>query len=206
MRRFTIGALVVSLTGLAACGTWSAAARKPWTPPSVTARVIGAQADTATPGTRVNPSAFKLAIRPPNTLPRVFDDARHGYALANIGPATYPARTVDAGKTWRVDGPALHVNGMQAGLGVGEIGVVDANVAYTWGGITPDNVVDVTMDGGKHWWRAFLPGLVLFVGHEGPAVVANIYGSLTQRHTTHTGLWVYETMNGRNWTYATTLH
>jgi hypothetical protein len=135
----------------------------------------------------------------------VFADREHGYALAFIGNGTYPAGTVDGGKTWRVDGPALHIDAAQGPLGVGEMGVASDRVAFAWGGVTPDAVIDITTDGGRQWWRAFLPGLVLFVGHEGGTVVANVYGSVTQGRTTHTGLWAYGTTTGRRWTYVNSL-
>jgi hypothetical protein len=135
----------------------------------------------------------------------VFADGEHGYALAFIGNDTYPAATMDAGRTWRVDGPVLHMNAAQGGVGVGEMGVASAEIAFAWGGATPDTVVDITTDGGKQWWRAFLPGLVLFVGHEGGTVIANVYGSVKERQTTHTAVWAYGTKTGRRWTYVNSL-
>jgi hypothetical protein len=180
-------------------------ARKPWTPPSVTARLIGESAGAVPRGTLVRAADFKFDTRPPNGTTRAFADARHGYALALIDSGTYPTRTATAGRTWRVDGPVFHINAAQGGLGVGEIGVASDTIAFAWGGVTPDTVINVTTDAGKHWWRAFMPGLVLFVGREGARLVANVYGSVTQGHAKHTGLWAYQTTTGRRWTYATSL-
>ena len=47
----------------------------------------------------------------------MFTDGKHGFALAE-GQAQYPAATNDGGKTWKTNGPALHVNAAQAPLAV----------------------------------------------------------------------------------------
>ncbi|MDQ6779065.1 MAG: hypothetical protein M3256_25250 [Actinomycetota bacterium] len=208
--------LVIGSTGVAACGSApkpgprqavKAAASRTWMPPSVAAmRISTSQSGGRVPlGTVVQPAAFKIHALPPHSTTRVFADSRHGYALAFITSGTYPATTIDGGKTWRVDGPAFHIDAAQGGLGVGEMGVASDRIAFAWGGVAPDSVIDLTTDGGKHWWRAFLPGFVLFVAHEGGTVVANVDGSMKQGRVTHTGLWAYGTKNGRIWTYVNTL-
>ena len=50
-----------------------------------------------------------------------------------------------------------------------------------------------------------LAGLVLFVGNEGDELVANVYASIRDGTTVHTGVWAYGTKNGRRWTYIDTL-
>jgi hypothetical protein len=134
---------------------------------------------------------------------RVFEDARHGWALAFVGNAQYPALTADGGVTWRIAGPALHVDAAQGGAGVGQIdvpsphtGPVDDSTAFAWGGVTPDPVVDVTLDGGHHWWSTLLPGTVLFVGNKGRELVANVYGTVAGSGS---GAWAYVTRDGRHW-------
>lgn len=179
------------------------AAQGQWTPPPVTGYPV-LQQPGAVPAGTVVPS------RDLDT--RSFLDRLHGYALAFIDNGQYPARTVNGGKTWRVDGPVFHMNAAQGGGGVGqmgvpshEAGVASDNTAYAWGGATPDRVVVVTTDGGKRWWGALFPGLVLFVGNTDGHLVANVYGSVKQGHRTRTGLWAYSTKTGRQWTYSYSL-
>jgi hypothetical protein len=174
------------------------AARTAFRAPTIIARRIAKQPGALAPGTLVGPAAL--------ATPRVFVDGEHGYALAIIQAITYPARTVDGGHTWRIDGPALHKPAAQGPMAVGEIGVANANTAFAWGGVAPNTVVDVTTDGGKHWRQAFLPGSVLFVGIGAPGeLLANVHGFVPQGHTVHTGLWAYATKSGRVWSYSNSL-
>ena len=200
--------LVLCSVAISACGSSSRASRTPkvpglsggqaarkrWTPPPVVARPIVEQPGAVAVGTVVRTAALSS---------RVFADGVHGYALAFIDSETYPAATVDSGKTWRVDGPVFHIPAAQGAVAVGAMGVASAGTAFAWGGVIPNTVVDVTTDGGKHWWQSFLPGSVLFVGQGGPGeLLANVYGRVTMDGTTHTGLWAYRTTTGRRWTYA----
>jgi hypothetical protein len=93
---------------------------------------------------------------------RVFPNASHGFALALVRNVTYPAATVDGGKSWKIDGPPLHVPAAQAPLVVTQVGA-HKRTYFAWGGPTGGNVVDVTPDAGKHWFAASLGGLVLSV-------------------------------------------
>jgi hypothetical protein len=161
------------------------------------------QPDAEPRGTLVSDADLKV---------RALVNGNDGWALAFLGNAQYPARTLDGGDTWRIAGPRLHRDAAQGGIGVGQIsvsspgpgGAVDPT-AVAWGGVTPDGVVDVTTDGGQHWWSARLPGDVLFVGNQGRELVANVYGSVRQGNSTHTGLWAYGSKDGRRWTYINTL-
>jgi hypothetical protein len=133
---------------------------------------------------------------------RVFADDEHGYSLATTSRlVTYPARTVDGGRTWRIDGPVFHLPAAQGAVAVNEIGVASADTAFAWLGLETNTVVDVTSDGGRHWWQAFFPGEVLSVAGIPGEVLANVRGSVAVGHTTHRGLWVYRTTTGRRWTY-----
>lgn len=158
----------------------------------MTGHRIRRQANTLAVGSRVASASLDI---------RAFENRRHGWALALLNNVQYPAFTSDSGATWRIAGPPLHRDAAQGGSGVGQIGVPSpqsgwaSNVtAFAWGGVTPDSVVDVTLDGGKHWWSARLPGSVLFVGNEGHAVVANVYGTAKK-------VWEFATKDGRRWTY-----
>jgi len=110
-----------------------------------------------------------LISRPPRTLPpgstvraskifgnRVFTDAKHGFALVQSGQAQYPVSSTDGGKTWKTDGPALHLNAAQAPLAVIYIGAASQKTIFAWG---TGQVIDTTSDGGKHWYRALFQGL-----------------------------------------------
>ncbi len=132
---------------------------------------------------------------------RAFADDRHGYSLAEIEAVTYPARTVNGGMTWRIDGPVFHRPAAQGAVAVDEIGVVSANTAFAWLGLETNTVVDVTTDGGQHWWQAFFPGSVLSVDGVPGEVIAKVQRSVPEGHTTHRGLWVYRTTTGHRWSY-----
>jgi hypothetical protein len=106
-------------------------------------------------------------LAPGSTVPasgiygnRVFIDANRGYALVQHGQAQYPATTADGGKTWKTNGPALHVNAAQAPLAVAFIGAGGTKKVFAWGG---GQVIDATPDGGAHWYRATFTGLPVAV-------------------------------------------
>src|SRR3984885_15980825 len=110
--RTVIAALVVRAAA-PAVGVGSAAAAGPQQ--TVTATLISRPAHTLAPGSTV--SASKIFGH------RVFNDAKHGFALVDTGQAQYPAATSDGGKTWKTDGPALHLHAAQAPLAVIYIGI-----------------------------------------------------------------------------------
>jgi hypothetical protein len=127
---------------------------------------------------------------------RVFADRRHGFALATTRDgATYPAASLDGGRTWRVDGPVFHVPAAQGPLAVDQAGVASRNLYFAWGA-AEDTVVDVTADAGRHWRQVFLPATVV-------AVTANLGrpGGLTALVFGGRGgsLWIYRTADGRRW-------
>lgn len=127
---------------------------------TVTAALTSRPSHTLAPGSTV--SASKIFGN------RVFTDAKHGFALVDTGQAQYPAATADGGKTWKTDGPALHLNAAQAPLAVIYIGAASQKTIFAWG---TGQVIDTTSDGGKHWYRALFFGLPV-------AVVKNPQGHL----------------------------
>jgi hypothetical protein len=155
--RIVIAALVVTAAALAV-GVGSAAAAGPQQ--TVTATLISRPSQTLAPGTTV--SASKIFGN------RVFTGAQRGFALVNTGEAQYPATTVNGGKTWKTDGPALHLNAAQAPLAVIYIGAAGPKTIFAWG---TGQVIDTTSDGGQHWYRALFFGLPV-------AVVRNPQGHL----------------------------
>jgi photosystem II stability/assembly factor-like uncharacterized protein len=187
-----IGHATAVLATVVACGATAGVALAsglplgpPVPPPAITAAPINRVPGTLKPGRVVGSTQLGH---------RVFVDARHGFALASVGQAQYPAASVDAGRTWRVSGPALHLNAAQAPFAVCEVGALSrlAYFADGCGGV----VVDSTSDGGAHWSRASLGGTVLGVVATGARLTAFVHreGSLGP------GALVYvSTDGGRHW-------
>ncbi len=154
----TILVVTAVAVGTAIAGVSAAAAAGPQQ--TVTATLISRPAHTLAPGSTV--SASKIFGH------RVFNDAKHGFALVDTGQAQYPAATSDGGKTWKTDGPALHLNAAQAPLAVIYIGIAGQKTIFAWG---TGQVIDSTSDGGQHWYRAVFFGLPV-------AVIRNPQGHL----------------------------
>ena len=154
-------ALLTLVVSAGALG-WSAAAAPAASAPANTVKAsrINRPAHTLALGTTVAASTIFGN--------RVFTDAKHGFALADKGQAQYPAATTDGGKTWKTDGPALHLNAAQAPLAVSTIGAASRQTIFAWGS---GQAVDVTGNGGKQWYRALFEGVPV-------AVVENPQGHL----------------------------
>lgn len=185
-----VGAAVFGSGGVGASGasTRAAAAAKP--PRTVTATRITRRPGTLAPGTGV--PSVDLAGQ------RVFTDAKHGFALASVSDADYPVATTDGGKTWKTNGPALHLHAAQAPLAVVFIGAVNRRTVFAWGG----QVIDATSDGGKHWYSA------LFTNGGPVAVVRGLAGDLVGFVGSFSGasIWQYVSRDGgRTWHYQTTV-
>ena len=155
---------------------------------TVTARPIARVPGTVRPGSAVG--AGELGHR-------VFIDTLHGFALASIGQAQYPAATDDAGKNWRVSGPALHLDAAQGPLAVCEVGAVNQRIYFADG---CGEVVDTTNDGGRHWWRTSFGGGSLAVVDNGGRLVALI--EVLSNSSSTAATWVYVSSDGgRRWHY-----
>jgi hypothetical protein len=132
---------------------------------------------------------------------RVFVDSMHGFALASVGQAQYPAITVDAGTTWQISGPALHLDAAQAPLSVCAVGAVNRRTYFAYG---CGEVIDTTNDGGKHWWRTFLGGGSLAVAVDGGHLVAFV--NALQTNGSKATTWAYVSSDGgRHWRYESHL-
>jgi hypothetical protein len=145
------------------------------------------------PGTAVKPGDL--------FTPRVFANASVGFALAGVGDAQYPARSLDGGRTWRIDGPQVHIDAVDGPEGVGYVGVAGPHTFFAYG----SSAVDVTTVGGRTWWQTFLGELVVAVV-PGPrdellAYVQQQLGrglaAATRQYVSHDG--------GRHWVYSTSL-
>jgi hypothetical protein len=191
-RRLAVAAFVLVLGTLTAAASSSArrAAHATAAPPAaqrtLTGGPIGRRPGTLGPGT---------VVRSGNVFKRVFLDSQHGFALAGVGQAQYPAATSNGGRTWRTSGPALHINAAQAPLAVSEVGVLSRKVYFAAGG---GEVVDATPDGGKHWYQTLFRGGVLGVIPANGKLLA-VIGSY---ETTPVTAWVYGSSDGgKTWHY-----
>jgi hypothetical protein len=185
------GATSAPFGSLAAAGISEAASA----PAGVTATQLPADKPPFTrPGTIV--SSSRLSVRE-------FVNDKDGFSLAFIsagGGATYPAATTNGGKTWRIDGPHFHVNGANAPNVVTQLGAASPATFFAYGGPGGGNSVNVTTDGGKHWWRVYLPGTPLAIvdGHvsNSGALIAFVQPGPAQ-------LWTYvSTDGGRHWHHS----
>jgi photosystem II stability/assembly factor-like uncharacterized protein len=90
----------------------------------------------------------------------MFFNSSKGFGMASVGQAQYPVATADGGKTWKTNGPYLHLDAAQAPFAVTNIGVGNQKTMFACCG---GQVVDATGDAGKHWYQALLGGTVLSV-------------------------------------------
>ena len=183
-------AAATGIAGVALLGSsfalTTAAASTPKPPKTVKATQITRQSGTLAPGSNVASSKV--------TGQRTFTTASRGFALASVGQADYAVTTTDGGKTWKTDGPALHLAALQAPLSVSFIGAVNRNIVFAWGG---GQVIDTTNNGGKTWYRAlftigspvavvrdFTGHLLAFVQSSGSSTVEYVSkdGGRTWRH------------------------
>jgi hypothetical protein len=182
--RFTLLALAGATLLLALVLPRAASAAPPHT---ITARHLKPRHGTLRPGTPVRASkAFGV---------RVFVSPSRGFALVDTGGAQYPAATVDGGRTWRTDGPALHVNAADAPESVLDIGAANRHTVFAYGG---GQVVDVTSDGGKHWWQALLGDDVLSVVSFGNRLIAVAQDATGTGSSAQTVVYVSRD-GGRHW-------
>jgi hypothetical protein len=196
-RRIAAPAIVLSAVafgsaavGVSAASTRATAAITPQQ--TVIATLIPRPAGTLKPGATVSSGLGQ----------RVFTDAKHGFTLANVGQAQYPAATTNGGKTWKTDGPALHLDAAQAPLSVSDLGATNRKTVFAFGG---GQVIDATGNGGKQWFRATFDGLPMaVVGGRSGHLVAFIDASAGNGSKGVT--WQYVSKNGgRTWRFDSTV-
>jgi photosystem II stability/assembly factor-like uncharacterized protein len=186
------GVVALGAAAIGAGGATAARARAAATgQATVTGKLITRLPQTLAPGSAVR--AGQLSGQ------RVFINARNGFALASIGQAQYAAATTNGGRTWKTNGPALHLDAAQAPLAVSQIGAAGRRTVFAYGS---GQVIDATSDGGRHWYRATFNGIPM-------AVVRNARGHLVafvDGETGSTGTWQYVSRNGgRTWRHDSTL-
>ena len=130
----------------------AATAKTAGPPKTVTGSLMKTRPGTLKPGSKVN--ASKVGS------PRIFFNSTKGFAMAGVSQADYPVATTDGGKTWKTNGPVLHLDAAQAPLAVSNVGVGNQQTMFACCG---GQVVDATGDGGKHWYQALLGDTVLSV-------------------------------------------
>ena len=135
---------------------------------------------------------------------RVFANALVGFALADADSAQCPARSLDGGRTWRIDGPQVHINAADAAEGVGFVGVAGPRTFFAYG----SEAVDVTTNGGRTWWETFLGELVVAVV-PGPRneLVVYVQQQLDPNSSSlAAATWQYISRDGgRHWVYSSAL-
>lgn len=181
---------LVLATLVMAIGAGGAVALAEIAPPkTVTGSLVPPTLNTPKPGTVV----------PSSTLgERVFVNNADGFALTATDQAQLPAATTNGGTTWKIVGPALHVDAAQAPLVVSFIGAANVHTLYAYGG---GQAVDVSTNGGKTWYRALFPGL-------SESVAPNFQGHLVAYEQLQPGSPIeqYVSKNGgRSWTLTTAL-
>jgi photosystem II stability/assembly factor-like uncharacterized protein len=188
MRWLLVPLTVAAGALLVAVGT----AATPAPPNTVKASLIKRQRGTLKPGSTVSSTSLGT---------RTFVNDNDGFALASTQGADYPAATTDGGKNWKTDGPALHVAALQAPLSVLYVGAVNLKTIYAYGG---GQTVDVTSDGGKTWWRAFLGDYVAAVvpgfGHR---LVAFEQTGVGPNGSKAVALQYVSKDGGKNWHFST---
>jgi photosystem II stability/assembly factor-like uncharacterized protein len=180
----TVGA-VAAIATTAVVGIGAATAAAPTPVKTVTGSLIKVQPQTLKPGAKLKPSAVGF--------PRVFVNAKTGWALANAQQAQYAAITTDGGSTWRTASPALHLNAAQAPLVVSQIGATSPKVAYAFSG---GQVADVTSDGGKHWYRGLFDGADMAVVPGFGKQLLTFVDAGSSSSGPSGPVWQYQTSNG----------
>lgn len=128
-----------------------------------------------------------------------------------LSSATYPAATSDGGRIWRIDGPILHIPAAQGSIAVTLAGIEGPRFYYAWAGGS-NSVVDVTTDGGRHWWQAFLPDAVISITPDENEIAlkggltALVAGPAPDPHGRGASVWTYHTTDGRDWRYTYALN
>lgn len=184
-----LGGAVVGMSSVVSHAS-SAGGTAAASPQVIAATQISSQPGSIRPGTVV--ASRRLGTR-------AFADGEHGFALASTAQAQYPAATSNGGGVWRIDGPPLHVNAAQAPLVVLQAGVANSRTFFAWGGPGGGQVVDVTSDGGSHWWRAVLGEVVLAVVAGPGARLTAVAQSATASGTSALTSVYVSSDGGRHW-------
>jgi hypothetical protein len=151
---------------------------------------------------RANAVAVGTVVSGSIVSTRVFANGHDGFALASKNNAQYPARTVDGGQTWRINGPQFHINAADAPEAVQFVGLLNSRKYFAYG----SSVVDVTTNAGRTWFETYMGDAVLavvpgFIGRGSLlAYVQDLTGSNSNKVST---LQYVSRDGGRHWHYTT---
>jgi hypothetical protein len=145
------------------------------------------------------------SIKPGTVVPgqlvsaRSFADAAHGFGLyLSPGGEGFPARTADGGSTWRIDGPVFFAPAADGAAGVSYTGIASPRTYFAYG----SSAVDVTTNGGRLWWEAYLGESVVAVVARPAELIAVVQQSPSGNGSMAASTWVYvSTDGGRVWRY-----
>jgi hypothetical protein len=132
---------------------------------------------------------------------RLFVDRRHGFSLSWQHNAQYGACTTDAGHSWRICTPVLHVNAANAPNVVTEIGA-NHRTYWVYGGPGGGSSIVVSNDAGRNWYRAYMPGIPMAVTLPNVGVVRQLIAFVA---TGHKPLVYVSRDGGHSWQYTTRL-
>ena len=151
--------------------------------------------------TQIPPSRSPTFLKPGKIVSasdlgvRAFINSNDGVALnqgMSLDGVTYPVATVDGGKTWRIDGPELHIPAANAPNVVTQVGAGAPATYFAYGGPGGANSVAVTSDGGKHWYRAYLGGGIVAAVVDSNRELYAFTGAAGDYHSTNGGrVWHY---------------
>jgi hypothetical protein len=193
-------ALVACFAGVSSASTRSAAEPASSPPATITATALPKSSPPPFKpvGTVVSSASVGVSsnLRP---VPLEFVNSQDGVSMGtgrSLGGVTYPIATVNGGKTWQIDGPELHVQAANAPNVVTQVGAASPATYFIYGGLLGGNSVNVTTNGGKQWYRAYLAGVV-------GAVVATTSEDL-YAFTGQAGAY-FSNDGGKVWHYTTSL-
>jgi hypothetical protein len=158
-------------------------------PRTMTGEMITARGGTLARGTVLKSSTIFST--------RVFRTDQDGFALATRNSADYPVLTTNGGVSWKIAGPALHVDAADGPAAVESVGVSGSTVDFAYG----SGAIDVTSNGGTTWYQVFPEANVTAVvaGARGLAAYVqalNVQGLVT-------GTYQYVSIDGgRRWTLS----
>jgi photosystem II stability/assembly factor-like uncharacterized protein len=195
-RRSALGALAVTgAIGAAALSGTAADASSPTRgaanalPKTMTGQVIKSRSGTLKPGSVLASKAIFST--------RVFRTDRNGFALADSNGADYPVLTTNGGTTWKISGPALHVDAANAPAEVASVGVQGAKTDFAYG----SGAIDVTNNGGSTWYQVFPEANVTAVVAGARGLAAYVQALNAQGVVSGVAQYV-STDGGRHWTLS----
>jgi hypothetical protein len=178
------------------------------------ATAVAAPLASSTPGTPpMTVTATKLsADRPPflaagrivsdaTLTNRVYVNRQNGFSMSSQRNAQYAACTINAGKTWRICTPVLHVNAANAPDVVTQVGA-DHQTYWVYGGPGGGQSIVSSNDAGRTWYRTYMPGTPIAVTLSHAGTVHKLIAFVA---TGRTPLLYTSTDAGHTWHYTSTL-